>query len=136
MANRIKGCEGSLHLTDSESALQLVADTQNMTITETAETETVNIHGTCAAQTLSSTTSYEVSFDGMLSTTDVGQVIIEIGDTVDWTWYMTSDQTGTGASYSGSFVVNSVEKSMPADGRASFSISASGDGTLVKTNTW
>lgn len=136
MANRIKGCEGSLHLTDSESALQMVADTQNMSITESAETETVNVHGDCAAQTLSSTTSYELSFDGMMSTDDAGQVIIEVGETIEWTWYMTSDQTGTGAKYSGDLVVNSVEKSFPADGRCTFSISGTGDGALVKTNVW
>ena len=136
MANRIKGAEGTLHLTDSDSNLQLVADTQNMTITESAENETVNVHGTTAAQTLSSTTSYEVSFDGMLSTDNLGQAVISVGDTVPWTWYMTSDKTGTGPSYSGNLVISSVEKSMPADGRATFSVSGSGDGELVKTNIW
>lgn len=135
MANRIKGCEGTLHLYDG-AADQLVADTQNMSINESAETETVNVHGDCAAQTLASTTSYEISFDGMLSSDDVGQVIIDIGTTVAWTWYMTSDQTASGPAYSGDIVVNSVEKSMPADGRCTFSISGTGDGALVKDNTW
>lgn len=134
MPNRIKGCEGTLHLDDG--VLQLVADTQNMSINESAETETVNVHGDCAAQTLASTTSYEISFDGMLSSDDVGQIVIDVGTTIAWTWYLTAAQTGSDPQYSGDIVVNSVEKSMPADGRCTFSVSGTGDGALVKVNTW
>lgn len=136
MANRIKGCEGTLHLTDNASALQLVADTQNMSITESADTESINVHGTCDAVTLSSTTSYELSFDGLFSTDDVGQAEVAIGDTVPWSWYVTSDQTAAGPKYSGDMVITSVERSFPSDARATFSVSGTGSGSLVKTNVW
>ncbi len=134
MANRIKGCEGTLHLTDNGSNLQLVIDTQNMSITETAETETINVHGDCNAITVASSNSYEVSFDGLMSTDDLGQAEIRIGQTVSWTWFMTEGQLGTDPSYSGDFVINSIEKSFPSDSRVTFSISASGSGALVKSN--
>lgn len=136
MANRIRGCEGSLHLTDTDTNKQLVADTQNMSINESASTESISIHGTCSQITVSSEVTYEISFDGLLSTDDLGQAEIQIGEEVPWTWYCTSDQTASGASYSGTFVVESIERSMPADGRCTFSVSGQGSGDLVRTNVW
>lgn len=136
MPNRIEGKKGTLHLTDTNSALQFVADTQNMSINESASTEGVSVHGEDSQVTLSSEVTYELSFDGMFSTDDAGQAEIQIGETVPWTWYVTADQTGAGPAYSGSMVISSVERSFPADGRASFSVSGTGTGDLVRTNVW
>jgi len=136
MPNRIEGKKGTLHLTDSESAMQFVADTQNMSINESASTEGTSVHGQDSQATLSSDVSYEISFDGMFSTDNAGQAEIKIGQTVPWTWYVTEDQTPTAPSYSGNMVISSIERGFPADGRASFSVSGSGDGDLIRTNVW
>ena len=71
MPNRIEGKTGTLHMTDPASALQFVADTQNMAINRSANSEGISIHGQNSQVTLSSEITYEVSFDGLFSTDDV-----------------------------------------------------------------
>lgn len=136
MAGRIQGKTGTLHLTDSSNNLQFVVDTQNMTINESSSNEQISVHGTTGAITVSSEETYTVTFDGLISTEDAGQLEIKKGTGVDWTWYVTADQTSAGPAYSGTFVISSLDRSFPADGRVTFSVSADGSGDLVKANIW
>ena len=133
MANRIQGNNGRLHLGDTPL---FVVDTQNITINESTSNEQFSVHGEAAAISAAGVDSYTVSFDGLMSTADAGQAEIVKGISITWKWYVTDDETASGPAYSGTMIISSIDRSFPADGRVTFSITADGSGVLVAENTW
>lgn len=134
MPNRIQGCEGNLFLEDGGNVSQLVVDTTSVTIDRASATNQLNVHGDCNAQTIASTKSYTISCEGLISTDDLGQAEIEEGDTVPWIWWATAGRTAGDPNYAGTVVIDSLSLTFPADGQATFSMSATGSGALAKNN--
>jgi len=136
---RIKGCAGQLvvwavgldRATDPE---KLVVDMTSFSLSETAENPTFKVLGDCADQSSEGSTAYTLSGEGQVMTDSTsGQAVIENGKTFQWRFYL-DKAAEADAFYEGNAIVNGRDFNATPDSNQTFSFSANGDGTLVKSN--
>jgi len=130
-----KGCEGKILLNDGSGA-ETVGEVTSIEITETANNNTFKTFGSCDDRTETLGKGYTVSLEGRYDNSDVGQVQIAVGDIVSWEYFPGGDIIATPPEYSGSLRIDELTISASADETVTFSVSATGDGALLRTNTY
>lgn len=130
-----KGCEGKVVFNDGSGA-ETVGEVTSFELTRTANNNTFKTFGSCADRTENLGTGWTVSIEGRYCNTDPGQVQINEGDIIAMQYFPGGDVIATPPEYSGNIRIDEVTISATPDETVTFSVSATGDGDLSKTNTY
>lgn len=133
---RVKsGCDGVLKLKDSLGEYIAIGEQTSWSLSYSAEANSYRPIGAYYPVRATSNHDWSLSMEGVLDILDDGQVLIDVGECVDFELY----PSGEGANepkYSGTVYIESADTSGSPDDLLPFSASTTGTSTLVAENTW
>ena len=129
------GCEGVLKLKNSLGEYLAIGEQTSWSLSYSAEANTYRPIGAYYPHRATSNHDWSLSVDGLLDILDSGQLLIDVGECVDFELYPAGEDANE-PKYSGTIYIESADTSGSPDDLLPFSASTTGASTLVAENVW